>query len=344
MNIVVADILYPEGHKALMTGWLKILSKDNDVTLIGKKGYFDSVESDGQLFNKIKVKQFFSKRIEFIKVFLYVFNLFIVAIALRKIKYDKILFLSTHNAALYFVLPFFRRDSIVVVHHYDLDRTAALPFEKNLFCKYSNKIKHIVLAEFIADGLISGYNVREENVYVVYQPIIKKFDDIHKIRDNKLILLGRKYSEDFLNALIDLDKQSKKINRNKLLIRAKGINYSSPNIEVFDKYLNYEEYCSLLESSSACVVIYPDTYKLRYSGVMDDAICHGIYILSYDIPVGRYFKAICPNCVSLFSSAKELWKIADSVIPKTFEEELKNFIGEHSDSIIIKQFQRALAI
>ena len=338
-RIIISDILYPEGHNALTSKWVSILSESFNITLVGKKNYYEGIRKEIPEIPVIHVRQSFFKRVEFLKTLSVVINLIRVAFAVRRINYDKIVFLSTHNAALYFAYRFFKKGSIVVVHHYDIDRTMSLPWETRIFKKYANKIHHVVLAEFIADGLSENFMIDRDLIHVVYQPIIRKSENKSLLkRNDRFILLGRKNSEKCVKELIELDKSFNEKNKYQFLVRAKNISYSSENVEIFDKFMSYDEYCSLLDTNVACVVIYPDTYRYRYSGVMDDAISHGLYILCYDIPVGRYFKSQCPNNVRLFADTEELWKLASCNLPIIEEKEYEIFLESHSDSCVLDQW------
>lgn len=342
MQVVIAETLYPEGHKKLNKSFIELISANHDVTLLNNNNYF-SIES--KKVNVIDVFQFKPKYFEIIYTIVYFINIVLIAIKIRNLQYDKLIFLSTRIDSLYFALPLFKKNSIVVVHHNDIDRMLNRPFENCIFKRYMNKISHVVLADFIKEGLIRETKVDNENVHVVYQPCVHKVDiDQLKIseRKNLIIGLGQSLSSAIITDLIKLDTNRPIKWYNYLKIRSKNVEYNSNNLEVSSKYLSDEEYYNRLADAVACLVIYPKSFNYRYSGVIDDALSHGLVVYCNDIPVSKYFMSLYPNSCRPLKDLNELLTILSSKVNPADESEIQAFINSHSSKKVADQWNHVI--
>lgn len=339
MKLLVAEVLYPEGHKALDNRLIELLAEDNDVDLVDSKGFFKDLPCS-RLCNLINLPQFFSNKLEPLISLLFIINYLILAFAIRKRKYDKIILLSVRNDSLFWVWPFFCRRNIAVFHHNDIDRTLGRPFEKFLFTKLQNKIQHVVLADFIKDGMVRNLHTKDDKVSIVYQPKIGN-DKVTNLEpyfkeDKYFVGLGRSTNEDFLYQLIETDKQYSGTLNYKIIMRSKNIKYSSERLLITTDFYSREDFDRIMQHASACIALY-NSYNLRYSGIIDDSLSIGKPVIGNDIPVFRYFFEKYKGCCHIITSASDLFAIASSELPEINEEMVNAFLYSHSDENVKAQ-------
>lgn len=338
-RLLVAEILYPEGHKALDNRLIELLAEENEIDLVDHRDFFKEL-SCSKLCNTVNIPQFFSNRWEPLISFLYILNYVILAFAIRKKKYDKVFLLSVRNDSLFWVYPLFRHQHLCVFHHNDIDRTLGRPFEKFLFKKLQNRIQHVVLADFIKTGMVSQFHTHDENISVVYQPIIgdiRTRDYTPYFEEEKYIIgLGRSTDEGFLQKLIETDKRYSGRLKYKIIMRSKNIRYSSERLFITTESYSREEYDRIMHHASACIALYT-SYNLRYSGIIDDALSAGKLIIGNNIPVFRYFSEKYKGCCHVIDSAQDLFVIASGALPMIKEEMIKRFLEYHSDKNVRRQ-------
>lgn len=344
-KIVVAEMYYPEGHRLLNVELIEILSTFTKITIIDDGAYFNKKKLRSKVDRWIKVNPIILKRIEVLKTLSHIYNLIQISVKLRKVYYDKIIFFSVNNLALYFSLPFFKSDKIIVIHHYDIDRTLSRPIELKIFKRFMNKISHVVLSDFIKSGLEEKVGINSNKVFVVNQPFINKNAEL-KIKNDRskiFIGLGRNNSEEFIRKLLELDKYYT-VGKLKyhIIIRSKNISYKGNNLTVINDYLTREQYDDFLNTSSACIVTYPETYKLRYSGVIDDALSHGMIVILNDIPISKYFASLYPNNCLIIKSAEDLWNLAKNDLHSLNENEFNSFINSRKIELIKEQLESVI--
>lgn len=341
MRLLVAEILYPEGHKALDNGLIELLAEENEIDLVDNRGFFKKLACS-ELCHLINIPQFFSNRLEPLISFLFILNYIILAFAVRKKRYDKVILLSIRNDSFFWVYPLFRKRHICVFHHNDIDRTLDRPYEKFLFKRLQNRIQHVVLADFIKEGMIKILHTNEGNVSIVYQPKTgeckpKVFEPYFK-EERYIIGLGRATNEDFLRQLIETDKSFSGRFNYKIIIRSKHIRYSSERLLITTDLYSREEFDRIMHHASACLAFY-DNYNLRYSGIIDDALSIGKPVIGNDIPVIRYFFEKYEGCCHIIHSTLDLFMIASGELPIINEEMIKCFRKNHSDENIRKQLR-----
>lgn len=349
-KVVFAEMLYPEGHVVLNQKYIEILASISELTIIDNGDYFSkmTIPDNVRIINMRpwfpSIKRFLKikKWIPFIKYdpisfIAHIYNLIIISINLIGFKYDKIIFSSARNDALCLSLPFFKKNSVVVFHHYDIDHLFSHPREMKIFKKNMNKYYHIVLADFIKEGLQNELPINPERVFVVYQPLIDNIDEqeaLHKQRKPIVIGLGQTIDNKILQELIEYDKTHEERLPYNIILRHKSVEYNGNNIQIISNYLSREEFNNYLSESSACVLFYPESYKLRYSGILDDALSHGLPVYGNDIAVVRYFSNKYPNSCHVLTVPTDLFHLISLSINSMSVDDFKLFKEQHSDNNI----------
>ena len=352
-KVIVAEMLYPEGHRALNKKYIELLSEIADVTIIDDGQYFATMGLPLDI-KIIKTKRRIPSAEKFLKIKKYIpflkfepiemiahfMNLISIRLVLRGIPFDKIILMSSRLDALSLSIPFFPQNKIAVFHHYEIDRLLERKADQFFFKRSYNKYDHLFLAEFIRDGLIKYYPIKAINCHIVYQPLIdgQTLDTVNIDQRNRTIIgLGQTCDRSLLDKLIQIDKEADVVPANKILLRDKKTEYLGKNLEVIKRYLTRDEFNGFLNNYAACVLMYPSSFNLRYSGILDDALSHGMSIYGNDMPVVRYFHEKYPKSCHIFYSIEELHEIACQGVLSADRGEIENFINSHSDDNIKMQ-------
>ena len=353
MRIAVAEMLYPKGHTVLAKNYIKILSQISEVVVFDNNNYFASLDLPSSV-QLIKVKATFPSDEQFWKIkrfipffkydildfFAQMFNAIRIAIKQRQCKCDKVIFFSARNDSLVCALPFFLRDSVSVFHHNDIDHLARRKHEKLIFNLGRNNYNHIVLAEFIKDGFVSDFNVDAKRVFVVHQPLLNA-EPIIGGKEPLIIGLGQTIEPTILSDLIEYDKSHPEKLPYRIILRNKTVQYKGNNLEVTTSYLSRDEYDNYLKQAIICLIFYPIRYRLRYSGIVDDALNYGVSVYGNDIEVMRYFAKQYPNSCKIICPVN-IFNIDTIKNCQANQKEVMWFRNKHSDESIRRQFSSLL--
>lgn len=350
----MAEILYPEGHKASNESRVKLLSNIADVILVDDGAYYSNMNiSPGirrvnvklKLPNKntfARLKRFLPfikySPLEFLAYLLYLFKIHFKTLF---IGYDYILFLSSRTDALYVGRHFFRKP-IFIVHHNDIDRLFVKQLDMKLFHRFKDNVNHIVIADFIKDGLINILGVNPNKTFVIHESLVRicDFNCIPFSKKEKLIVgLGQTCSEDVIKEMIKIDQSIADKMEYKIIMRNKTVQYSGNNLEVTNSYLNRNDYNELLERAVACVLFYPLDYNLRYSGIIGDSLEHGLSVFGNEIPVVQYYSKIYPKTCHIVRTPRELFNYILSSKVDASKADITDFFEKHNPSYIERQFK-----
>ena len=356
-KIIVAEMLYPKGHLTLNKRYIEVLSLSNDVTIIDDGKYFSRMKlpSNTKLINVMSwrpdVNRFLKIRkvLPFIKYdpinFLaHLFNLIVISLRLVFYDYHKIIFMSVRNDVISLALPLFKKDSVIVFHHYDIDHLQTHPREISLFKRGMNKVNHIVLADFIKEGWLKQFKIDPSRIHVVYQPLVDCSENVsfsNVKRKPIVISIGLTIDEKILEKIIARDKEIKEKLSYHIILRHKELDYSGLNVSVIPGYFDRSVYNNYLETAAGCLVLYPQSYKLRYSGVIDDALGHAMNVYGNNIDVVKYFASRYPKSCSIVNDIDELFNLTISEYGMDRQEYI-TFVDNHCDKEIVKQFESVL--
>lgn len=349
-------MLYPSGHKTLNKKYIELLSHEYNIVLVDYNDYFSNLQLQCANVSIVKVYQkfpTFNFLLKLKKIFPFIFlepfavlnyfrNIMYILFAVRKIKYDHIMFFTARNDALFLALPFISVP-VSVFHHNDIDMLRIRKFERFSFLKSKNRIHHIVLAEFIADYLINHFCVSVKNVHVVYQPLIGENEGYVNLsnRNNIAYGLGQTCDVSMLKEVIENDKKHINFSMH-IVLRNTNLTYKGKNVDIIQKYLTRKEYDTILNNYRTCVVLYPYEYQMRYSGVIDDALSHGMYVIGNDIPVVRYYSQKYPKSCFIIKTVEELFDEKWCKIEAN-SDEIYDFTQSHSDKHILSQLNIVLS-
>jgi hypothetical protein len=339
-NIVIAEILYPIGHKPIDNKIIEILSKNYSLTVLNYQEYFNDNAHSNIKYVELPKQIIISKHEPLIRAGI-LFNLLVIKKALKNVDYDTILFLSCNNAMLKTMSMIFAGKRILVMHHNDID---AIKTEKQLkvFRKGMNSVEHITVADYISKGLERKTGCLSSRIFTVPHPItsrVLEYDQL-KNRERMLVGLGLSNDENFIDACIDIDQKSPKDLSYKIILRSTKKEYRGNNLTVINGYLDDETYNNYYYHAEAIVICYPKHFENRYSATMIFAVAQNGKVIFNDFPMGREESKKYPHIMRVVKQPKELFEIDDSFfgLPVDYNERLR-FLDDHSD----KRVAEALA-
>ena len=341
-RVLIAEVLYPIGHKKLNENYVRCIAKNFNVTLVDDGEYFS--ENIKQEVNKIisyKPKKI--NRVEALITMCHVINLKFIARTAKKENIKTVILLSFHTESFSYVAKDFNGLNVIVVHHYEIDRMTKRVSEKKYFDKYKNNIFHVVLEEFIKDGFQTAFQVQPHRVFVANNPVSINNNN-HNIDINCFISTGQATDEKLVKELIEYDKASNSNDYQKgnIIIRSKSTNYKGKHIEVFTGYLEREKYDALYENATACIVRYESTYTLRSSGSIDDAFRNKKKVIAMGFPAGISYSKMYPHNCIYCDDVKEIFSLLFGEIVEYDLEEGQLFERTHSLENVTSQWKNII--
>jgi hypothetical protein len=107
-------------------------------------------------------------------------------------------------------------------------------------------------------------------------------------------------------------------------------------------FLTKDEYESLYNTSDFVLVIYPPSYRFRFSSVILNSMTKHKVLICNNIDIVRYFSEKYPNNCLMFDSVENFFDVIVEKHP--FSEEERNiFIEEHSNESIEREINNVLS-
>lgn len=348
MKILIADTVFPIGHKNLNNRLLQYLD-GCDLTIMNNKCYYDESH-----YPKCRFVNFNSRgetstskrdRIQEIKLFRE------LAKQLKPDHFDKIVFFTFDTLNFALEHPFLNSKDIFLFHHKNTSELK-LKHYRWLFKTYSNKVHHIVFSKSIAQYLVDEMGVKKELVHELPHPILLPLNAYNETANDlsspkRWIGLGYGNDESLIERIIEFEKAHKILYQNniQLILRWSRPEYNSESIRIINGHLSKDEYTRLYEESSGVLLLYPLSYVNRFSGAIMDGMACNKQIIGTDIPVVREFANEYKSYCSYFKDIRELFGLlvyhgSNPTISNT--EDFERFKKTHSDNTVKSCFFKIL--
>ncbi len=341
MKIGIAEVLYPEGHKELDIKTINIISCIGDIFYFQHRDYLDT----NRLCERVKVvnvqRQFHPQHISKIVTLSRLFNLLMIKKSMdqARIAIDTLVLLSYDNTLTNYVTKIFSGIRVFVIHHDDVDKIPDLINPRLKY--YFNKIEHIVYEKYIKKGLIDKTQCEESKVHIVPHPLVFDYTPKSQSQEKKIILsIGWSNDETFISELISKCKNLRKILPYRIIIRSKQQKYKDDNLEVITGFLSKEDYNDLIKRASLQVILYPETFRFRYSATFQTALLQGCYVLVNDVFIGRELNKMFPKSTHIITNVEELLSLDEDILGRLpSNDDIQLVLEEHSDDNISKIFR-----
>ena len=341
-TIVIAEILYPVGHKSIDKKIVDILADEYKLVVLNYRGFLDETKRDLPNVQYIELPRqiIIKKHQPFIQAGIR-YNLHIIKKELRDIDYDVILFLSCNNVLLGLMKKIFGNKRILVMHHNDID---ALKTEKQLtaFRKGMNSVEHITVADFISEGLSKKTGCQSERIFTVPHPITSKVLDYANLSNRQKLLVGLGLSNDegFIDKCIEIDKELKVPLSYSIVLRSTEKEYEGTSLRVIKGYLDDKTYKDYYYNAEGIIVCFPNHFENRYSGTLIFAVAQNGKVIFNDFPMGRVESKKYPKIMKVIIEAKELFAIEDDYFDSPVDyDDRARFLDDHSDRRVAEAFR-----
>ena len=336
-RIFVLDIMMSYGHKKFNYYYLKILAENHKLFIFNDGEYYNDLVIDNDnitlcdypiddaLSNSISI------RYQMIKMFNYIKNnkLLCCADYMLVVGYDTLIF------PLFFLIcrP---KIPIFVIQHQNLDDTRFY-IKKMAFNLYKNKIIHLVLDKEFIKPLRKRWNIESEILYLPHYLSKLGYCD-EESNSNIVVALSNSNDENKIDKLIMIDKRGilEKINI-KIYVKSKNKRYKSNNLIVFKGYINDDIYAEKFNLAKAVLLLFPDTYDIRFSCTLIEGIINYKLVIGNEIPFVNVYKERYPNNVKCFSTEEELIELLSNVQKIGFDKSERRFLLERLSDQAVRE-------
>lgn len=348
-KILIADTIFPKGHRYLNTRLINALSTNYDLTVVDCNGYYKELIPFTEKIRFLNIKFRCLNKNVFLNHILLIYNGLKLIFNLKIKKYDTVIFFTFDTLNFFLIYPFFRNKRIILIHH---DNTAGLKSNyKNLFFNmYAKKVEHIVFCPILRDYIALHTKVDPINIHTLSHPLPENSYTISNssFKEKRIIIsTGYANDEELIARIIETEKRTNLLKKNNIFwkIRSNKISYISDSICVFSEHLPRQEYRALYNDSALVVLLYSSDYAYRFSGALFDGITNNRIVIGPDIAIVRYFSEKYPLLCRTYDTIDTLFSIIISLkIPPI--EELQQLhsqiMDEYSQEAIILQFQNIL--
>ena len=345
MKLLIADTQYPKGHYNLNIHLLKLLSSLDfieEVKVLNYKEYYRDIEKEK--FKLLKLKCLFFSKNEYWGYILSFLNAIIIKMRLLCIKYDKVIFF-TFDTLSFFLISIFTNKNIYLFHHNNADHLVN-KYKSIFFNLYKNKVYHIVFEDFIKDYLVKK-GVDSNLVYVIRHPLPVLLNTCQPLSNKKskiFVGLGHGNDESLLCEIINKELETKILQNNniKLVIRSQQKYIKlPPSVKIINDFLSKEEYENLYSEASGILILFPYSFKYRFSGTLLDAFYSKKIVIGRNIPIVKSFSQMYPNSCYIFDKVNVLFNL---LLDKSeFDnDEYQIFLANYSDNNIQNQLNEVL--
>jgi hypothetical protein len=309
-NFTIVDCNHTDSHNMFNSQLIKKLAEVGSVMIFSWNKSYDYLSEDNVIIKKpfyIKTKSqnsFIARLILFINtslnaIYLNYFNSRSKSISII-IGYE-IISLS--------ICSFFFPRKSYLIHHMQVDELKN-SIKNFFFLILKLNFYHVVMTDYIKEFLISKINLNEKKIRVIPHPIykIKKYSGLEIENYRTFVSLSYSNNELLVNRLIDEEKANNLFENNncKLFIKSKIYNYTSPGLNVFNKYLDEVEYYNLYNKSVCVLSILDDSFEYRISGTLIDAISAKKHIITLSTRCAEYYKKMFPLNITICDNIDDM--------------------------------------
>lgn len=347
MRLLIADTIFPKGHCCLNKHLLEILLRNEKIAEVKLIDYQDYYANHSNKVTSYNVSFLFKSKNAYLNYICQFLNSILIVFLCLRIRYDKVFFF-TFDTLSFTLLRLVICKPIYLFHHNNTDHLLN-KYKRKIFKTYMNKVNHVVFADFIKDYLVS-IGVSANRIFVISHPL-PDLSFTSKMQNtngpNLYIALGHANDENIIHDLIEYEKQKHCLERNNihLVLRTQNSFNELPlSINIVTGFLAEEHYIDYYRKAKGVLILYPDYFKYRFSGVLLDALVAKKKVIGRNIPIVRYYAQRYPSCCSFFEGVDDLMKkiLLDNIALNVNEEVYTSFLSAHSDQVITSQLNEIL--
>lgn len=225
--------------------------------------------------------------------------------------------------------------NLYIMHHANVDSICRSRIKNLMFNTYKNKYTHIVLCGFIGNYLKNCLGV-DTSVLVWPHPLnsvtVSQEETIYDC-----VGLSNSNDEKIIDQIIELEKHTGILKKNNLhvLLKASHNRFDNGYLQVFNGFIDKVLFDNYISKARCLFMPFPDSYQLRMSGTLMDALSNNKILLGSNIPVTKYSKEMYPNIVRIFDIDTFINTILEFKTKNAeFDKEFALFKYNHSDEYL----------
>lgn len=338
-RIILVEFTPAVGHKALFNNTYRLLRTGFDVICFCPKGYnkqdvnFEYNELPNGYLKKTK------------KYFKHLWNEIMntrenvrqVMQYAKENNISDVVCLTYGDIGFFFSLLLIpKRTNLYIMHHANVDSISRSRIKMLMFNTYKKRFVHIVNNGFMGDYLENNIGVDSSKVLVWPHPL-----NPITISQEELIYdcvgLSNSNDERIINQIIELESQTEVIKRNNLHVVLKSTynKFDNGYLQVFNGFVDKAIFDDYISKARCLFMPFPDSYKMRMSGTLMDALSNNKILLGTNIPIIKYSKIMYPNIVQVFDINTFVSTILKLKIKSSeSEKEFALFKNNHSDEYL----------
>lgn len=338
-RMILVEFTPAIGHQALYNNTYRLLKTGFEVICFCPKGY----EKQGVDFKYNDLPKGYSKRTknylkhlwnEIVNTRANVKNIVQYA---RKNKISDIICLTYGDFGFCFsfwLIP--KHTNLYLMHHANVDSISRSRIKTFMFNIYKKRFMHIVNSGFMGDYLKNCMGVDYSRVLVWPHPL-NQITISQKELIYDCVGLSNSNDERIINQIIETERQTEIIKKNSLHIVLKSTcnKFDNGYLQVFNGFIDKARFDDFISKARCLFMPFPDSYQMRMSGTLMDALSNNKILLGTNIPIIKYSKKMYPNIVQIFDINTFIPIILDFKIKKPeFEKEFTLFKHNHSDAFL----------
>ncbi|MBP6754965.1 MAG: hypothetical protein KA210_02370 [Bacteroidia bacterium] len=307
---VLFDCSHTDSHVQFNSELIKGLSTVGDVNLFSWNSSYNHLIDQSISIRRKKYLTVGFKNALLARLVLF-FNTILNAIYLRsRFKKNEVSFVLIGYEIISFALcSFLFPKEMFVIHHMQVDELNN-SMKRFFFSFFKNRIKHVVMTDYIKDNLVTNLSIPSNLVGVVPHPIYDfNFDSISINSDIRtFISLNYSIDESYVEKIIELESQNNYFSRNgcKLIIKSKLYKHSSEGLYVFNDFLESDEYYELYKNCTCVISLLNDSFEYRMSGTLIDALSANKPIMSLSSICANHYRKYFGNSIMIYDNFDEL--------------------------------------
>lgn len=307
---ILFDCSHTDSHVQFNSELIKGLSRVGNVHLFSWNSSFDYLINQSISIRRKKYLTLGFKNALLARLVLF-FNTILNAIYLRSQfrKNETTVVLIGYEIISFAVCSFLFPKGMFVIHHMQVDELNSST-KRFFFSFFKNRIKHVVMTDYIKDYLVTNLSIPNNLIKVVPHPLYDFYFDSISTNSNIRIFISLNYSTDesYVGKIIELESQNNYFSRNgcKLIIKSKLYKYSSEGLYVFNDFLESDEYYKLYKNCTCVISLLNNSFEYRMSGTLIDALSANKPIMSLRSVCADHYRTYFGNSIMIYDNFDEL--------------------------------------
>lgn len=317
---IIIDCCHTDAHVQFNSELIKVISTIGNVDLFSWNSSYNHLINQSISIHQKKYLNFGFKNALLARL-VFFFNTILNAFYLRGQfkKNETTVVLVGYEIISFAVCSLLFPKGMFVIHHMQVDELKSNT-KSFFFSFFKNRIKHVVMTDYIKDFLVTNLSISNNLIEVVPHPLYDfnfnfNFDfdsDSDSILTDPItrnfISLNYSTDESYIKKIIELECQNNYFSRNgcKLIIKSKLYKYSSDGLYVFNDFLESDKYYRLYKNCTCVISLLNNSFEYRMSGTLIDALSANKPIMSLRSLCANHYHKLFGNNIMIYDNFDKL--------------------------------------